>query len=112
MADGVLMIFNVGKFKNVRILLITPVFSRRVCHARVLNKKFINIARIKINTIKLDRLTPSVAKIIARGYASNRHIIVLIHASITESPKAFQLVLSEIPIMLSRVKLPLFSVKA
>ena len=66
----------------------------------------------KLGEVPIGCVIVKDGKIIARGYASNRHIIVLINDSITESPKAFKLVLSEIAIMLSSVKLPVLSVKA
>ena len=45
----------------------TPFFSRRVCQAIVLKRKFIHMGRIKINTIKLVWLTCFWLNIIARG---------------------------------------------
>ena len=47
-----LMIASCGRWKNDRILLITPFFSNKVCHASVRSKKFIHIGRMKSNTIR------------------------------------------------------------
>ena len=66
-ADGVLMIFREGRCSSSRMLLITPVFSRSVCHARVRSRKFIHIGRIKIRTIKESLLVPARLRIIASG---------------------------------------------
>ena len=53
MAYGVLMIFSVGRCRNPRILLMTPVFSSRVYQARVRSRKFIHIGRMNTSTMKL-----------------------------------------------------------
>ena len=78
-----------GRWKKERIPLITPFFSRSVCHARVLSRKFIHMGRIKINTIKLPALFPRPLKIIARGYARKRHSRVLIRDKPRDSTRAF-----------------------
>ena len=66
-AAGVLMIFKAGSPKKERIELMTPVFSRSVCHASVRSKKFIHMGRIKIITIKLFWLTLRAVRIMASG---------------------------------------------
>ena len=66
-APGVLMIFKVGSPKKDSTELMTPVFSRSVCHARVRRRKFIHMGRMKIRTIKLCWLTCLPARIMARG---------------------------------------------
>ena len=47
MAAGVLMIAMFGRCRIVRKVLITPFFSRSVCHAMVLKRKFIHIPTMK-----------------------------------------------------------------
>ena len=84
------MIASCGRWKNDRILLITPFFSNKVCHASVRSKKFIHIGRMKINTIKLVWLTFMEARIIASGYAMTRQIKVLIRDKRSASPSAFK----------------------
>ena len=54
MAAGVLMIAMFGRCSIVRKVLITPFFSRSVCHAMVLKRKFIHIGRMKMNTTKKE----------------------------------------------------------
>ena len=56
-----------GMKKKSRAVLMTPVFSRSVCHARVRRRKFIHMGRMKIRTIKLCWLTCLPARIMARG---------------------------------------------
>ena len=80
----------VGKWKKDRILLITPFFSKSVCHASVRSKKFIHIGRIKINTTKLVWFILFEASIIASGYANIRQITVLIKESRRARPSAFK----------------------
>ena len=52
-APGVLMMEMPGRWKNARMLLMTPFFSSSVCHASVRSRKFIHLGRMKISTIKL-----------------------------------------------------------
>ena len=71
------MIAIFGRCRNVRMELITPFFSSKVCHAMVLRRKFIHIGRIKMKTTKLPLPIFLVLKIIASGYAIRRQMAVL-----------------------------------
>ena len=57
-AHGVLMMAIFGRWRKERMPLITPFFSRSVCHARVRSRKFIHIGRMKTNTMKLPAPMP------------------------------------------------------
>jgi hypothetical protein len=66
-ALGVLIIFNIGRLKNLSTVLIMPVLSRIFCHAIVLNRKFIHIGSIIIITIKLLLFIFDLLSIMAKG---------------------------------------------
>ena len=61
------MIFKEGRCRACRMLLITPVFSSRVCQARVRSRKFIHMGRTKISTMKDSLLVLILQRIMARG---------------------------------------------
>ena len=90
MAEGVLIIFNAGRCRVERMLLMTPVFSSSVCHARVRSRKFIHMGRIKINTRNEFWLTFMLHRIMARGYARSRQITVLITDNFSASHRALE----------------------
>ena len=45
-----------GRWRKLSMLLMTPFFSKSVCHANVRRRKFIHIGRMNISTIKLVNL--------------------------------------------------------
>ena len=110
MAAGVLMIAMFGRCSIVRKVLITPFFSRSVCHAMVLKRKFIHIGRMKMNTTKLPFPIWRFLKISANGYARRRQITVLTPASARESQRAFRCSEEPMARMFARVNAPLRSV--
>ena len=67
MAPGVLIRLWFGRCRAVKIPLMTPLFSRRVCHARVRSRKFIHIGRMKMKTMKLPWPMPRLRRIMASG---------------------------------------------
>ena len=67
MAPGVLIKPWVGRWSADKIPLITPFFSRSVCHASVRSRKFIHIGRMKMKTIKLPWPMPRDRRMRASG---------------------------------------------
>ncbi len=53
MAAGVLIMARGGSLRTDKRELMTPFFSKSVCHAIVRRRKFIHMGRIKMNTTKL-----------------------------------------------------------
>ena len=105
------MIFNDGRCRVERMLLITPVFSSRVCHARVRSRKFIHMGKMKISTRNEFCFTFMLHRIIARGYAKSRQITVLITDNFKASHRALECSTVAIARILSNVNAPLLSVR-
>ena len=93
------------------MLLMTPVFSSKVCHAKVRSRKFIHIGRMKINTMKLCWFTFILASIIARGYARKKQIAVLINDKPRDIHNALACSAVMIAVTFSIVKAPVLSVR-
>ena len=110
MAYGVLIIFNEGKPRKVKTLLMTPVFSNNVCQASVRSKKFIHIGKIKIITIILCWFPFILERMDARGYPSNKQIIVAMKERSEDNPNAFIRSGVLMAVMYSNVKAPDLSV--
>ena len=101
----------VGRWKNSRIVFITPFPSRSVIHVKVLKRKFIHMGRIKSVTIYAFFLSFMLASIMPRGYDRRKHTKVLIRASSMDLIRALKYPGFIIVATLSNVNLPAESVK-
>ena len=110
-APGVLMTAIFGRPRRLSTPLITPFFSRSVCHASVRKRKFIHMGRMKINTIKLPFPMPRLRRIKARGKDKTRQNAVLARDNRSDKRSAFACSGVRIERTFATVKAPLLSVR-